>query len=424
MGERDTPPRTMPNDHSQSDPTGERTWREVMGDAREAYAREASWAAKKPDDNGQDVGRHASGEASTARCPIAFSKRHSRTYTTLKGMDRIARHRASRASKSSERTPSTRGPGARDDGTLRLLLVGADRTEGTCPRDTAAVFDGLLADAGKTNASESSSSSSSSSPPPPPLFRRAMEGVRRVDVVLVGPNVRLDDGVERDVFHAVSRRRDDDDDDDAKETDDDDDAIEIRVAYRVGLYHNLREQDRKRRRDGDRADKAAADDDTAGDERGDDTNDTKEEGDGDRGSSNATAVTDFSPDLALAFNAGVWGYDADEWRPTMREILFEDECPLLVTGYTLAETECDEDALGEMFGVGEGEAGEGEPGPREEVEWLWESEMNPFRSLDERELAFDRGDYLLGGEGEGGGTGAHVMGENCAWQCLAAKTPG
>ena len=143
-------------------------------------------------------------------------KRHSRTYTTLKGMDRIARHRASRASKSSERTPSTRGPGARDDGTLRLLLVGADRTEGTCPRDTAAVFDGLLADAGKTNASESSSSSSSSSPPP--LFRRAMEGVRRVDVVLVGPNVRLDDGVERDVFHAVSRRRDDADDDDAKET--------------------------------------------------------------------------------------------------------------------------------------------------------------------------------------------------------------
>ena len=79
-------------------------------------------------------------------------------------------------------------------------------------------------------------------------------------------------------------------------------------------------------------------------------------------------MTDFSPDLALAFNAGVWGYDADEWRPTMREILFEDECPLLVTGYTLAETECDEDALGEMFGVGEGEAGEGEPGPREEVE--------------------------------------------------------
>ena len=62
------------------------------------------------------------------------------------------------------------------------------------------------------------------------------------------------------------------------------------------------------------------------------------------------------------------------------------------------------------------------PALAEEVEWLWESEMNPFRSLDERELAFDRGDYLLGGEGEGGGTGAHVMGENRAWQCLAAKT--
>ena len=139
MGERDTTPRTMPDDHSQSDSTGERTWREVMGDAREAYAREASWAAKKQVGDGQDVGRHASGEASAARCPIAFSKRHSRTFTTLKAMDRIARHRASRASKSSERTPSSRGPAARDDGTLRLLLVGADRTEGTCPRDLSLI---------------------------------------------------------------------------------------------------------------------------------------------------------------------------------------------------------------------------------------------------------------------------------------------
>ena len=44
------------------------------------------------------------------------------------------------------------------------------------------------------------------------------------------------------------------------------------------------------------------------------------------------------------------------------------------------------------------------------VEWLWEAELNPSRSLQERELQFDGDAYM---ERE-----KSFMGENCGWQCL------
>jgi len=44
------------------------------------------------------------------------------------------------------------------------------------------------------------------------------------------------------------------------------------------------------------------------------------------------------------------------------------------------------------------------------VEWLWEAELNPSRSLRERELEFDREGYM--------NRGKSFMGENCGWQCL------
>ena len=47
------------------------------------------------------------------------------------------------------------------------------------------------------------------------------------------------------------------------------------------------------------------------------------------------------------------------------------------------------------------------------VEWLWEAELNPSRSLRERELEFDSGAYLERGKA--------FMGENCGWQCLWAS---
>ena len=70
------------------------------------------------------------------------------------------------------------------------------------------------------------------------------------------------------------------------------------------------------------------------------------DGDGDDGDDgDGGAVPSFAPDLALAFNAGVWGYAPEEWRPTLEKVLYEDACPLVVTGYTLEEAENDEDAL-------------------------------------------------------------------------------
>ena len=364
-----------------------------MGAERDADTHGTTSVAARFSD-GQDVGRRARVSAgSVAPCPVAFSERHSRTFTTLKAMDRIRRHRASNAAKSSP-------PGPDGDGTLRLLLVGADRREGTCPRDTAAVFDGLLADAGRSNDDEDDTDTSTSSSS---LFQRAMEGVKRVDVMLVGPNVRLDPGVTRDVFHAVNVNEDDSTED---SIDEESSSIELRVAYRVGLYHDLREEDRTRGRE--ETETAVTDEKRDSRCQNNQNNQNNQK---------STAVSDFVPDLALAFNAGVWGYEPREWEPTMREILFTDTCPLLVTGYTLAEAENDEDALGDMFPAGDCDC-RNKSSQNEEVEWLWESEINPFRSLHERELGFSRGDYLLEGEGDG----AHAMGENCAWQCLAAKS--
>ena len=45
------------------------------------------------------------------------------------------------------------------------------------------------------------------------------------------------------------------------------------------------------------------------------------------------------------------------------------------------------------------------------VEWLWEAELNPSRSLLERELEFDmEGGYV--------DRKKSFMSENCGWQCL------
>ena len=89
---------------------------------------------------------------------------------------------------------------------LRLLLVGADRVEGTCPKDTAAVFEGLVRcrgdfpDARNTVANDAHDRDGDET-----LHGVAMEGVDRVDMPLVGPNnARLDSGVEPDVFHTAT----------------------------------------------------------------------------------------------------------------------------------------------------------------------------------------------------------------------------
>jgi len=85
------------------------------------------------------------------------------------------------------------------------------------------------------------------------------------------------------------------------------------------------------------------------------------------------------PCLAVAFNAGMWGYDS--WVPTVRAMA--QSCvpiPLIVTAYTEEEGEDDGDVL-EDVAAGESVSGTG-GGER-----LWGPEKNPFGSRVGRETA-------------------------------------
>jgi len=248
---------------------------------------------------------------------------------------------------------------------------------------------------------------------------------------MVGPNVRLDDGVAAGVFHSVSGGQGEGGEKEGegghgKESEHEElgksrrRRLDLRVGYHVGLYHDMKNTNE------DAATAAAADA-------------------ADGFQSVVLPFTGFVPDLAIAFNAGMWGYTPEEWRPTVERILYGDGgagcagagCPLVVTGYTLEEAENDEDALRDMLGVtggsgddadegegggrggdgdGKGEGRSGDRAGRRGVEWMWESESNPFRSLRERRLEFPDSAYL-DGETEGHSS---FMGENCGWQCVRA----
>ena len=336
---------------------------------------------------------------------VAFSHRHSRSSTMLEAIRRIKRHRIvaenngggdgghggrrrGRSTGIRRAADEDRDDAANDDafgadvehehdhdqananavapagfhsgdGTFRLLLVGADRVEGTSPLETADVFKGLLRRSrrgrgrivggngigkgereggsggggggggeggsprgrgGIQNEVTASANDASGADEPEELEEDedAMEGIDRVDILLVGPNVMLDEGVEEGVFHTVPS---------AQKTrelsprgGDEHRPIELRVAYHVGLYHDMKRPD---------------DDDDDDDDEGIIAAGDKNNDEGHRESIIATTVDGFSPDLAVAFNAGMWGYSPDEWRPTVERVLHEDGCPLVVTGYTL-----------------------------------------------------------------------------------------
>jgi len=90
------------------------------------------------------------------------------------------------------------------------------------------------------------------------------------------------------------------------------------------------------------------------------------------------------PDVAVAFNAGIYGYDS--WGQTVRAVTAL-AAPLVVTSYSFAESESDEEAM-EALGL----------------RWLWTPTTNPWRSL----VPESR---LSAGE---------VLYENAAYQCVAA----
>jgi hypothetical protein len=81
------------------------------------------------------------------------------------------------------------------------------------------------------------------------------------------------------------------------------------------------------------------------------------------------------PDVAVAFNAGVWGYK--EWPTTLsRLVQLNLQIPLVLTAYTVQEAEDDAEVVEEIVGAAE-----------QSTKRIWGVESNPFASRKERPTA-------------------------------------
>ena len=80
------------------------------------------------------------------------------------------------------------------------------------------------------------------------------------------------------------------------------------------------------------------------------------------------------PDLAIAFNAGVWGYQ--EWATTIRYMILHQSqsIPFVITAYTFEEAEDDYDTISDI--VKECRSVD----HNKEVQCVWDVEHNPFAS--------------------------------------------
>ena len=103
--------------------------------------------------------------------------------------------------------------------------------------------------------------------------------------------------------------------------------------------------------------------------------------------------------VAVAFQAGLWGYDS--WGATVAAMLQQQPpCPLLVTSYNLAEAEDDEESLQQLAPA---------------AKWRWAPTGNPWRSLEnEREQRSGSG----AGPQPSGAEARPPLFENGVWQCL------
>ena len=194
----------------------------------------------------------------------------------------------------------------------------------------------------------------------------------------VGLRVEVDGG---------ARRRDEVADDDVR--DDDGRRFPTRVAYARGLYHELE-------RDGG-----------VSFPRTELSTTVKEE---EEGTTRESRV--WVPDLALAYNAGVWGYAQAEWAPTF--FALTRDAPVVCTGYSARELEGDEECLEAMRDESV------EKGVEESLlKFAWACEPNPFASLEPRLLKFSRDAYDGGESGGKNERDEFVMRENDAWLCVA-----
>lgn len=89
-------------------------------------------------------------------------------------------------------------------------------------------------------------------------------------------------------------------------------------------------------------------------------------------------LTQPLPSCVLLFNAGLWGYDS--WPPTLRELFCSSGLlvgvPVVVTSYTLEESEDDYDTINSIAVNCESDS-DNKPQSTISLEWLWDCEENP-----------------------------------------------
>lgn len=105
-----------------------------------------------------------------------------------------------------------------------------------------------------------------------------------------------------------------------------------------------------------------------------------------------------TPDLFVAFNAGLWGYDS--WQDTFTSLLDKSYSRsngsyVLVTSFSALEAEEDYEAIKSML-------------PVSSFDWIWEDEANPSRGLElERKTSLSAGTKYY---------------DNHSWQCIRMKS--
>jgi hypothetical protein len=97
-------------------------------------------------------------------------------------------------------------------------------------------------------------------------------------------------------------------------------------------------------------------------------NNSNSDSDSDNNNDNAVVCHDKNiPDLVLAFNAGIWGYE--EWGTTIRYLAQQqDATSMIITSYTFDECEDDNDVILRAIA------------PSDTASILWKPEQNPFGS--------------------------------------------
>jgi hypothetical protein len=111
------------------------------------------------------------------------------------------------------------------------------------------------------------------------------------------------------------------------------------------------------------------------------------------------------PHIVCMFNAGLWGYQS--WIPTISSFaqLARYETVFLVTSYTFLESEDDYDTIDSIINKTHPDSALSDESSCEiTCKWLWDCEVNPFRSLIrlERKTAIEEREYY----------------DNHSWQCF------